>query len=100
MREGLAYALRHPFSQAASVVAGLFALLNPSVVDAVLATLWADPGTLFTLSWLLGARIGPHLEWVPEDAWTFVAIVAGLLLASKHLLALYRGFRGKLEERL
>lgn len=99
MKDSVLEALRHPISYTVGVVSSVAAVLHPSFLDALVATVWAQSGSIFGFTSLLGFSLGPRLEWLPSETWTYVAVGAGVLVLAKRGLGLYRSFTNELEER-
>ena len=85
--------LAHPFAQATGVVTAIAAALH---INALAGAVWAQSGTLFTTSSLLGFSLGPRVDAIPDEVFTGLAIAFGLVLTAKRGAALYDGFKKRL----
>jgi hypothetical protein len=89
-------AIAHPAALASALVAAIGGFLNIPVIEALLAVLWTQAGSLFTVLSIGGFTLAPRIDAIPEGTLSSIAIAAAGLYGLKLLYGVYQNF----EERL
>ena len=80
----------HPATLASSAVAVIGGLLNIPFIDALLAVLWAQAGSLFTVLSIGGFTLAPRVAFLPEEPLTILALLGGGRYGGKLLYGVYQ----------
>jgi predicted metal-binding membrane protein len=88
----------HPVSKATAVVGVLGGALNLPVLAAIWTTIWAQIGTVFTVTSIFGFTIAPEIPAVDTELAKIVALLAAGLYAMKKLLDVFRAARARINE--
>ena len=71
--------LTDPLTVALSSAAALMHMLGVGWIEAVVAVVWTQLPTIFTVLSISGFTLAPELSWLPEEPLTAAAlVVAGL----------------------
>lgn len=97
MPEELVDGLQNPTAVVGSLVAFAVGLLQPPLVDAVLATVWAQSGTLFTGLSIFAFTMCSELPFLARCGWVeTAALVAGAVFLLKLASTVWTNFEARL----
>lgn len=87
--------ITHPLSVVSGVIATLSAFLSAPWLDALMATVWGQSGTLFTFFSVGASTIGPVLPF-PVRWLEIAAIIAAVVFALKLADRVYDHYKSRL----
>jgi len=83
LRESLKAVSRHPLAKATGVSAVVGALIKLPLLVALVGTVWAQLGTLFTAFSVTAFSIAPRVPFIPTGIAQNTALVIGGLFVTK-----------------
>jgi len=90
--------IAHPASKATALVGVLGGVLNLPLIGALWGGLWAQLGTVFTVTSLFGFTVAPEIAFIPTQGARVAALIAAGLYGLKKLLDIGRGLQRRVQE--
>lgn len=83
--ENIRYAVGHPLAIAGSAFAAFGWVANIPLLDPFLATIWSNPGPLFTAFSVTTFTIAPEIAWLPKGPLTVLTLALGMVFVASLL---------------